>query len=166
MHQVVDLPLRRLDDHLRIDEPGRPDDLFDDDAARELQLVHARCGGDEDHAGHEVHELVEAQRPVVECRRQPEAVVHQGLLARAVAFIHGAELRQRLVRLVDDAEIVVREVVKQARRSLTRLAATEQPRVVLNAGTTADFHQHVDVEVGARLEALRLEQLVLRPQLG
>ena len=69
------------------------------------------------------------------------------------------------MRLVDDTEIVFREIVEQARRSLARLPTAEQPRVVLYAGTASHFHQHIDVEVGAGLQALRLQQLVLRPQL-
>ena len=41
--------------------------------------------------------------PVVQRARQPEAVVHERLLARAVALVHAADLRHRLVRLVDEA---------------------------------------------------------------
>ena len=69
------------------------------------------------------------------------------------------------MRLIDDAEIVFREIVEQAGRPLARLAAAEQPRVILDAGATADLHQHVDIVVRAGLEALGFEELVLSPQL-
>ena len=63
-------------------------------------------------------ELVEAQRPVVDRERQPEAVRDERLLARAVALVHAADLRDGLVRLVDDDEEVAREVVEQRERRL------------------------------------------------
>jgi len=47
---------------------------------------------------------------------QPEAVVDERLLARAVALVHAAELRHGLVRLVEEDEEVVGEVVEQAVR--------------------------------------------------
>ena len=47
----------------------------------------------------------------------------------------------------------------QARRALAREPAGEVPRVVLDAGAGAHLEQHLDVEAGARLQSLRLEQL-------
>ena len=61
-------------------------------------------------------ELLEVQRPVVHRRRQAEAVVDQRLLAGAVAVVHAAHLRHRDVRLVDEQQPVVREVVEQRPR--------------------------------------------------
>ena len=110
--------------------------------------------------------LVEHQRPVVERARQPESVLDERQLARAVAVEHAADLRQRDVRLVDDDEEVFGEIVEQARRALARLAAREMARVVLDAGAGADLEHHLDVEVRARLEPLRLEQLAGVAQLG
>src|SRR5437879_3994318 len=40
-----------------------------------------------------MRELLERQRAVVEGRRQPEAVLDERLLARAVAVVHPADLR-------------------------------------------------------------------------
>ena len=97
-------------------------------------------------------------------RRQAEAVFHQRLLARAVALVHGAELRNGLVRFVDDQQRVPRQVVEQARRRLARRAAGQIARVVLDAGAVADLFHHLHVEHGALLEALRLDQLVLLAQ--
>ena len=111
-------------------------------------------------------ELVEHQRPVVERARQTEAVVDERQLARAVAVEHPADLRQRDVRLVDDDEEVFREIVEQTRRPLARFAPGEMARVVLDAGARPDLEHHLDVEVRARLEPLRLEQLAGVAQLG
>ena len=166
IQEVVHLPRDGPDFHLRVHQSGRPNDLLDDNAPRQTQLILPRRGGDEHHARHQAHELVVAQRPVVEGGREPEPVVHERLFAGAVAFVHRAELRQRLVRLVDDAQIIVREIVEQAGGALARLAAAEMPRVVLDARAATDLQQHVDVEMRAGLQPLRLEQLVLVPQLG
>jgi hypothetical protein len=48
--------------------------------------------------------LLEVQRPVVERRRQPEAVLDQHFLARPVAGVHAAESAARLMALVDDEQ--------------------------------------------------------------
>ena len=80
------------------------------------ELERPGRGRDEDELRHLRQELVEAKGPVVERRREPEAVLHERLLARAVAFVHAAELRHGLVRLVDEHDHVVREVVDQRER--------------------------------------------------
>ena len=74
VEQVVDLALRRPDLDLRIDQPGRADDLLDDDAARLLELVVAGRGRDVDRLADALPRTPRTQRPVVERRRQPEAV--------------------------------------------------------------------------------------------
>ena len=66
---------------------------------------------------------------------------------------------------VDDAQPILREIVEQACGPFPGQPIAEQPRVVLDAGTPPHFHQHVDIEVRAGLQALGLQQLVLRPQL-
>ena len=50
---------------------------------------------------HPLGELLEPQRPVVHRRRQPEAVLDQRVLARAVALELAVQLRDGDVRLVD-----------------------------------------------------------------
>ena len=101
------------------------------------------------------------ERPVVERRRQAEAVVDQVLLARAVAAVHAAELRDGHVALVDDHQRVRRQIVDQRRRRLAGAAAGQVPRVVLDALAEAQLGQHLEVEARALLDALRLEQLAL-----
>ncbi len=110
-------------------------------------------------------ELVEAQRPVVERRRQPEAVLDERLLARAIALVHTADLRHRLVRLVHEDEEVVREVVEQRERVSSRRAALEDARVVLDPVAEAELLHHLEVVLGALPQPVRLEHLVLRFEL-
>src|SRR6185503_5028530 len=108
--------------------------------------------------------LVEHQRPVVERARQTETVLHERELPRAVTVEHAGDLRKGDVRFVDDDEEVLGEVVEEASRALTGGASGEMARVVLDAGAGADFEHHLDVEVRARLESLRFEQLSLLAQ--
>ena len=132
---------------------------------RESQLELARGGGEVDHLRHQAHELVELERPVVQRGGQPEAVLDQGELARAVAVEHPADLRERDVRLVHHHQVIRREVVDQAGGPLARPPPAQVPAVVLDAGAGADLEQHLDVEPGPRLEPLRLQQLARRAQL-
>ena len=159
--QVVDLALGRLDDHLGVDQPGRPDDLLDHVAADLGQLVVARGRGQVDRLADPVEELLPAQRPVVHRARQPEAVVDQVALAGHVAFVHPADLRDGDVRLVDDEQEVLGEVVEQAVRGRAAAAAVDVHRVVLDAGAGPDLAHHLDVVRRAHPQPLRLQQLAL-----
>ena len=113
-------------------EPTRVADFFDEEQLRRP-----------------LEELVEAERPVVERRGQPEAVLDECLLARAVALVHAADLRHGLVRLVDERDEVVREEVEQAVRAVAGLAAVEDARVVLDPVAQAELAQHLHVELRA-----------------
>ncbi len=62
---------------------------------------------------------------------------------------------------VHDGEVFLGKVIEQTRRTFSRLPAREMPGIVLHAGAGADLQEHVDVEQGAGLEALRLQQLPL-----
>ncbi len=84
--------------------------------SRQRQLEGPRRRGHEDELRDLAEELVEAERAVVEGRRKPEAVVDERLLARAVALVHASELRHGLVRLVDEDDEIVGEVVDERER--------------------------------------------------
>ena len=110
-------PFVGLDDHLGIDQPGRPDDLLDD-LVGHAQLVRARRGRQEHRLVDPLEHLVERERPVVARRRQAEAVLDEHVLAAAVALELAVQLRHRDVALVDDEQEVVGEVVEQRERRL------------------------------------------------
>ena len=118
-------------------------------------------GRHQDDLRRDAHELVEGLRPVVERGRQAEAVVDERLLARAVALVHAADLRHGLVRLVDEADEVVREVVDEAVRPVARVAAVEDPGVVLDPGAEAHLAQHLHVVLRALAQPVGLQQLAL-----
>ena len=110
VHEVVDLVARLAHLDGRVDDARRADDLLDD-ALGVRALVLARRRRDEHDLRRDRQELVERLRPVVQRARQPEAVVDERLLARAVALVHAADLRHGLVGLVEEADEVVGEVV-------------------------------------------------------
>ena len=87
---------------------------------------------------------------------------HQHLLARAVARVHGAYLRQRNVRFVHHQQKILGEVVYQRKRSFTRLAPCQMARIVFDAGAVTHFVHHFKVVIGTLLQTLRLQQLVMR----
>src|SRR5262249_47447069 len=96
-----------------------------DDLRGVLGLVFSRCGGGEDHLRRELFPLFELERTVVEGRGQPEAVLDQHFLARSIATVHGPELGNGLIALIDDEERVRRQVVEETRRRLPRGTAGE-----------------------------------------
>ena len=57
------------------------------------------------------------------------------------------------------------QVFEQGRRRLARAAAGQVAGIVLDAGAAPGRLHHLDVEVGALLEPLRLEQLACRVEL-
>ena len=130
-------------------------------ARRLPQLPRARRRRDEHELRHLREELVEAERPVVERRREAEAEVDERLLARAVALVHAADLRHGLVRLVDEDDEVGREVVEQRVRRRARRAAVEDARVVLDPVAEAELAHHLEVVLGALPDPVRLEHPAL-----
>ncbi len=152
--------LRRAQLDLGVDDTRRADELLGDHLrARELERAGRR--GDEHELLHLPEELVEAERPVVERRREAEAEVDERLLARAVALVHPAELRNRLVRLVDEADEVVGEVVDERERVRADRAPLERPRVVLDPVAEAELLHHLEVVLGALADPVRLEHASL-----
>src|SRR4029077_10112136 len=156
--QIVDLRARRADVDWRIDQTGRADHLLGEYAAglRDLPLARRRRHRD----GLRAHRVpfLEAQWSVVHAGGEAEAVFGERRLAAEVAAIHAAELRDGDVALVADHQRVVGHVFEQRRRRLARFAAGEVARIVLDAGATAGRFHHFEIEDGALLEPLRLEQ--------
>ncbi len=66
--------------------------------------------------------------------------------------------------LVDEGQVVLREVVEQAGRPRAGGAAGQVARVVLDAVAEAHLAQHLEVVARPHLEPLRLEELPLAPR--
>ena len=88
--------MRRTHFDLRIDQAGRPHDQLDH-LSPDLSISYRR-GVAETKIGLRHATLLaflEFQRPVVQRRRQAETELDQVFLARTIALVHGAELRER-----------------------------------------------------------------------
>ena len=131
-----------------------------------LELVGAGRCGDVDRLPGALLELGEVEGPVVERRGQPEAVLDEHLLAGPVAAVHGANLGQGHVGLVDEEHVVLGEVVHQRVGGAAGLSLGQVARVVLDAGAVARLAQHLHVVAGPRLDALGLQQPALGPHVG
>ena len=115
---------------------------------------------------HAVLEFFERERAIVERRRHAEAVIDEGLLARTVAVVHAAKLRNGLVRFVDEEQIVRGNVIEQRGRRFTGQAAGHVARIVFDAVAVADGAHHFDIEERALHDALRLDDFSLAPELA
>ncbi len=160
LNQVVDLACQRPDLDRRVENAGRPDDLRDRLAGHILLERTRRCRR-EDHRARRLHELVVVHGPVVERGGQTEPVVDEHLLARTVAVVHAADLRDRDVRLVDDREELPRKIIKKRRRPFPRRASGQVPRVVLDPATVADLPEHFDIVLRAHSDPLGFQQFII-----
>ena len=86
-------------------------------------------------------------------------------LARAVAFVHAANLRNGDVRLVDDTQKIFWEVVDERIRRLTWLTTVKMTRIVFDAAAKTHRLEHLEIVVGSHFETLGLEQLAFFPEL-
>ena len=158
--EVVYLILRRADEYLRVEKAGGADYLLHY-LAGALALILAGRGGDENALVDALFKLVKFQRAVIEGRGQAEAVFHKGFLARPVAAVHRAHLRQGDMALVHKQQKILREIVKQRHRRATRRAVRDYARIVLDAGAVAQLLHHLNVVIRALADALRLDELVV-----
>jgi hypothetical protein len=94
---------------------------------------------------------------------QAEAIFGQRDLAAVVAARHRADLGHGLVAFVHEQQRVVGQIFEQ--RAAARRAGGRRGSVVLDARARAGGGDHLKVEVGALLKALRFQQLALGVQL-
>ena len=62
---------------------------------------------------------------------------------------------------VDDQQRVLGQIFEQRRRRLARLAARQIAGIILDAGAGAGRLDHLDIELRALLQPLRLQQFAL-----
>ena len=145
--------------------PRGADDLLHRGVAVLAFVGAGRCAGEE-HLADALPEFRELQRPVVQRARQAKAIIHQCLLAAAVASVHTADLRQRHVALIDDEQVIIREVIEERPGRGAGRTAIHMARIILDAGGEADLADHLQVVARALLEALRFDEQVLRAQVS
>ena len=75
--------------------------------------------------------------------------------------MHAVQLRDGLVRLVDEHQVIARKIIQQRGWRLTRQAPGEVPGIVLNAMAKTHGLDHLQIEHGALVDALGLDQAAL-----
>ena len=83
--------------------------------------------------------LLSTQWPVVQGRRQTEAIVDQHLLARAVSIVHALDLAHGHVTFVNHNEEIFREEVQKGVRGLSFTPSIHVTRIVLHPIGVAHF---------------------------
>src|SRR5690606_22549025 len=145
---------------LWIDQAGRPYHLFDY-IVRAFDFI---LGGRRRHKNRLTHALLELlhfERTVVQRRRQPEPISHQGFLARTVSLVHGAELAHGDVALINEHKGIGGKIIDERGRWLTRGRPGKVPGVILDSFAEPELLKHLKIKTGALLKALRFYQLVL-----
>ena len=161
MQQIVNLSFHRPHFDRRIDQAGGPNDLLDHHPRRLGHLVGSRSRRDVDHLVHAVLEFLKCQRAVIERRGQTKSVLHERFLPRAVAVVHAVQLRHRLVRFVDEHQIVTRKIVQQRGRRFARQTSGEVARVIFDAVTKPHGFDHFQIKHGALMHPLGFDQASL-----
>ena len=129
--------------------------LVSDNAVRDLKLRRRRTHV-RDLVRHS-HELLEIQRPIIERARQPKSVFHQDRLARPIALVHPADLRDRRVRLIDHEQVILREKIEERVGLRSRHSAGEMAGIIFDAAAESHLLQHFEIVLGAHLQPLRFQ---------
>ena len=155
--QVVDLALDGADLDLRVKKAGRPDDLF---GPKQLVFLLIGTGGrgDKEHLVDMGLKFRKFQRPVIQSGRKPEAVADQSLLAGAVAAVHGPDLWDCHMRLIDDDEKVIVKEIHEGHGRFALLHEIQVAGIVFDTGAEAGLPHHFNVKIGAFRNALGFQE--------
>ena len=88
-------------------------------------------------------------------------MLYQGAFTGHITLVHGTNLRDRHVRLVNNQQEIIREIIQQTVRGTACGTTVNMARVVLNAIAEAHLLHHFQVVGGAHAQTLRLQQLAL-----
>ena len=108
--QMVNLFINGVHFNLRVNQSGRAQNLLHH-FRRVRQFIITRRGGNINGLVYAFLKFGKAQRSVINRRGQTKTIFHQRLLARAVALIHAAHLRQGNVTFVNQQHKILREVI-------------------------------------------------------
>ena len=122
-----------------------------------LLLIIGRCRRYEHHLVYMCFEFFEIEGSVVQCRGQTEAIIYQCLFSRTVSCIHAADLRNRHMRLVHDDQKIIRKIIKQCKRRLTRFSSAHHGGIVLYSLAETGFLKHLDIIHRALFDPLRFK---------
>ena len=84
-------------------------------------------------------------------------MLNQGAFTGHIALVHGTNLRDRHVRLINNQQEIIREIIQQTVRGTAGGTTINMARVVLNAIAEAHLLHHFQVVGGAHAQTLRLQ---------
>src|SRR3546814_1202796 len=102
--------------------------------------------------------FIEAQGAIVDAAWQAETIFSERNLSPMVTARHSTDLRNGLMALVNKEHRVFGKIFEQGGRRLTWQAASEETRIILDARATARRGDHLQIEIGALFQPLRLQQ--------
>jgi len=149
----------RANFNLRVHKASRANHLFDNRARCARQFVRTRRSRNVNDLARAMLELLEGKRAIIQRRGHAETIIDQRLFARAIALVHSIQLRNGLVRFVREEQIILRNVIEQRRRRLSRQAPRKMTRIVFHAVAITDGAHHLDVETRALPQTLRFTNL-------
>ena len=164
LEHIVHLVNGRPDFHFGVYQTSRPYHLLDHFACMRFFVI-GRCGRHKNALTHFGFKLFKFKRPVVQGAGQAKAIFHQRGFARAVAVVHGVELANHLMALVQEHQSIEGHVVGQSAGRGAWFSTRQMACVVFNAFAVPNFTQHFQVESGALLKALGFHQLAHAHQL-
>ena len=124
--EVINLSLQRTHLDYRVKKPCRSNNLLYNLLCT-LHLISRRRRRNVHYLIYTLFKLLKRQRPVIKCRRQTEAVIHQRLLTRAVSRVHCTKLRHGYMRLVHNNQKVLRKIIQKRIRSIPRFSVRKMP---------------------------------------
>src|SRR5580704_19287288 len=127
-----------------------------------LNFKFGRRGAHIDDLVRRLYELVEIERAIIERARQAKAIIYEHGFARAVAFVHAADLRDGCVRFIDHYQKIFWEKIDDRVGLGTGWASRQMTRIVFDPIAEAHFLQHFQVVFTAHPQPLRLQKFVLR----
>ena len=159
LKQVIHLIFHRTNLNRRVKQSGRPYNLLNHKAFRLLKLVVCRSCAHKYLLSCNLLEFIEFQRSVVRCGRESEPIVNQYALPRMVTTVHGTDLRQGNMALVDECNEILGEIVNQAERPHPFLPSVEIPGIILDSGAITHFLDELEIIFHPLLQSLSLQCL-------
>ena len=157
-HQIINLSFYRAHLDLRIQKAGRSDHLL---CTKQFMLlfVLSRRRRYEHYLIDLTLKLIKAERTVVHRRRQTESIFHKRPFSRLVAMIHTTDLRYCLMRLINHHNKIIREIVNQCVRRLSRFQPGQMSGIILDSRTEACLPHHLYIKIRTLRYSLCFQKL-------
>ena len=123
-------------------------------------LILSRCRRYKQYLVNLTFKFPKAERSVILCRRQTESIIYQCCLSRLIAVIHGSNLWNRLMRLVDHDQKIIRKIVNQCTWRLSCFLPGQMPRIVFNSGTKSCLSHHFYIKIRSLRNTLCFQKLI------